>query len=482
MSVFMSAMTTNDRKTTNGALAHSTTNSNCLDFFYKAGGLRGDNATALLYFKKAFAENSELALRILLHLRDVRGGTGERGLFRGIFTELCNTETDIASSVLKMIPELGRWDDMIIAFGTPLQSEAETLWLNALVKDENALAAKWCPREKSKNPHVFRAMVKRLGISNSQFRKVLSMLSDTVEQKMCRGEWNAIDFSKLPSVASARYQKSFGRNATEKYGEYIENLSTGEATINAGAVYPYDVIKSIRNGNKQVASAQWDALPDYMDGTDERIMPVVDVSGSMDCSVGGSATNSLTCIDVAVSLGMYIAERNTGVFKNQFISFSGDPHFHAVSGVSLSDRYNSVIKSGEDYNTDINKVFTVMLDRAKRANLTQEDLPTKMLILSDMQFDVANRRGYMYGTKDDKSTLEDIKEHYIEAGYEMPQLVFWNLRSVGDSVPCKMGENGTALVSGCSPSILKSLLKGTLEPHTVMLDAVNIDRYKLDIF
>ncbi|CAL9994303.1 RNA-binding protein [Vibrio phage D479] len=478
MSNFMNAMQTNDARTENGAVTHSTSGTACLDWFFTAGALRRTPDEAVTLFSRAFGENQEVATRILMWARDVRGGAGERNVFRTVFAKLCNEKPDLARAVMFKVPALGRWDDLVVAFGTQVQADAEALWLNALVNERNGLAAKWTPREKSANGHVFKALAKAADIKNKQLRKILSMLSDTVEQKMCAREWDAIEFGKLPSVASARYQKAFGRNAQETYTQYIQGLEKGTEKINAGAVYPYDIVKSVNRGDARVADAQWKALPNYMEGSDERIMPIVDVSGSMQTPIN-AGTGSVTCKDVAMSLGIYIAERNEGIFQNQFISFSSDPHFHALKGATLHERLMNMDRSGENMSTDVNKVFRVLLQRAVQAGLSQEDLPTKMLILSDMEFDQAGA-GYWGGGQ--KTNLEVIKQEYARAGYEMPQLVFWNLRGRIGNVPVKSGEVGTALVSGCSPSILTNLLGGELEPVKIMMQAVGNERYDLEFF
>ncbi|AFN37532.1 hypothetical protein pp2_299 [Vibrio phage phi-pp2] len=476
MSAFMNAMTTNDSRTANGAVTHSTSGNECLNLFFGIAAMRGNDQSKTL-FGRAFAENPELATRILLWSRDVRGGAGERGTFRTLFTKLCNEQPDVARAVMSKIPELGRFDDLISAFGTSLEKDAITLWSNAIVNDKNGLAAKWFPRENSKNGHVFKRTIKSLGVTAKQWRKILALLSDTVEQKMCAQEWDAIDFGKLPSVASARYQQAFGRNASARYTSYIESLQKGEAKINAGALFPYDVVKSVSHGNASVANEQWKALPNYMEGSDERIIPVVDVSGSMSTPINaGTDRSGVTCKQVAMSLGIYVAERNEGIFKDQFISFSSDPHFHQLRGSSLKERLDNMNRSGEDMSTNIGKCFNVLLERAKRANLSQEEMPTKLLIMSDMEFDQANTGGGWYG-RGERANFDAIKAMYARAGYEMPQLVFWNIRGRLGNVPVKAGEAGTALVSGCSPSILTSLLGGELEPVKIMLKTVGVDRY-----
>lgn len=475
MSVFMSAMQTSDSRTTNGAVTHSTSGSECLNFFFTAGALRRNQGDAKQLFNRAFAENPGLAVRILLWARDIRGGAGERQTFRTIFQTMCHKNPEYAERIMMRIPELGRFDDLVVAFNTPMEEKAIALWVDAIVNQRNGLAAKWFPRERSKNGFVFKRVVSALDITPRKWRKVLSTMSDTVEQKMCAGLWDEIEFGKLPSVASARYQSAFGRNAFGRYSEYISGLQKGTEKINASAVYPYDVVKSTREGNALVANEQWKALPNYMEGNTELVIPVVDVSGSMDTGINGSgySRGSVTCKDVAMSLGVYIAERNEGIFKNQFISFSSDPHFHSLVGTNLTERLANMNRSGEDMSTNIQRCFEVILQRAVHNGLKQEDLPAKLLILSDMEFDQASRGGW----RSNETNFEAIRRGYAQAGYEMPQLVFWNIAGRQGNVPVKMNDKGVALVSGCSPSILTSLLSGELDPMKIMLKTVLNERY-----
>lgn len=462
MSAFMNAMKTNDALTENGAVTHSTSGQANVDFFFKVGALRGQDDKALKAYILGASENVDLATRILLYARDVRSGQGERSLFRTILKHLCQKNTELAARVLTKVPELGRWDDVHVAFGTALEGQAIAMILDALAKGDS-LCAKWTPRK----GEVYTKLWKAAELTPKQLRKILVSLSNTVEQKMCARKWDEIEFGKLPSLASSRYQKAFGRRAPEAYGNYIKALQKGEAKINAGAVYPYDIIKNLRNGNATVANEQWKALPNYMEGSDELIIPVVDVSGSMQSPANRSDYNGVSCKDVAISIGMYIAERNEGPFKNEFISFSSRPNFHKLTGATLRERYNNIDRSGEDMSTNLVGCFKTLLSRAKASGLSQSQMPTKLLIMSDMEF---NSCGC-------STNFSAITKEYELAGYTMPTLVFWNIQARGDNVPVKAGQKGVALVSGCSPVVVKSVLGKALTPEQVMLDTVMVERY-----
>jgi hypothetical protein len=292
---------------------------------------------------------------------------------------------------------------------------------------------------------------------------------------MCSKDWNSIDFGKLPSVASARYQKAFGKNAYESYSVYIASLVKGEAKINAGAVYPYDVTKSLNYGNASVANEQWKALPNYMEGTNDMILPVVDVSGSMSTPAGGSKT--VSCMDVAISLGLYISERNVGPFKDAFITFSSQPQLQVLSG-SLNDRYAQMARADWGMSTDLEATFKLILNQATKHKLSQDQMPNKILILSDMEFNAATGRGYGRESHWNPTAQQMIEKMYSNAGYRVPQIVFWNIQSRNGGVPVAFDAKGTALVSGFSPAIMKSLLGGDIEsPQQIMDKTILSERY-----
>jgi hypothetical protein len=299
---------------------------------------------------------------------------------------------------------------------------------------------------------------------------------------MCAQDWTGIVYPHVPSVAAGRYQKAFLKHDPKGYGEYKAKLVAGEAKINASVAYPYDVVRALRNGDKTVSNEQWKALPNYLEGSDENILPVVDVSGSMD-SV--RVAGSITALDVAVSLGLYVSERMGGVFKDQFITFSGAPEMLKLKG-SLSQRYDQMARSEWGMNTDVQAVFKLILNAAKAHKVDQKDMPTKILILSDMEFDQCvvagegKKSGYYStgGQAVSVSAMTMIEKEFAAAGYKLPQIVFWNLNGRAGNSPVTYNKVGTALVSGFSPSIVKSVLGGEeMTPISIMLKTVMVQRY-----
>lgn len=449
----------NETVTENNAVAFKSTLDKNVDLFFKAGASRRDNLSAL--FEAAYKENKEYATRIALWTRDVRGGAGERQQFRNFLASMINYDPAQAHRILTKIPEVGRFDDLMVFWNTELEVYAAAVWVQA-IRDGNGLAAKWAPRKDSKGAKPLR---KFAHMSEAKWRKFVVEKTEVVEQLMCANKWDEIDYEKIPSLASARYNAAFNRHDPLRREEFRQKLESGEAKVNAGAVYPYDLVRAA-NYDDRVATAQWNALPDYLEGTDERFLPVVDVSGSMGIKVSGD----ISAMDVSVSLGMYLAERNRGIFRDQIVTFSDRPDFVTIKGKTLNEKANFVRYIDWGMSTNIEAVFDKLLATAKRNNLVEADMPTKILILSDMQFNVCVKGGNTF--------YESFKEKYETAGYQLPQVVFWNIAGHDKgNVPVTYTTNGTALVSGFSPAIMKSLIGGNLNPMSVMLEAIMNDRY-----
>ena len=470
---FLDALRQEDMVTENGMATNSTSLNACVDLFFNIGAMRGQDKQRLIAtFSKAFNEDPKRAMKLLFWARDVRGGAGERQVFKDILVYLAENHDLVLKPNLHLISEYGRWDDLLSLAGTYLEKDAFTLISDALI-NENGLCAKWMPRKGA----VAEKLRKFTGMSPKQYRKSLVGLTSVVETKMCAKDWNSIDFGKLPSVASARYQKAFGKNAYESYSAYIASLVKGEAKINAGAVYPYDIITSLERGNATVANEQWKALPNYLEGANDMILPVVDVSGSMSSPAGGSKT--VTCMNVAISLGLYISERNEGPFKDAFITFSSKPQLQVLSG-SLNDRYTQMSDSDWGMSTDLEATFKLILDQATKHKLSQDKMPNKILILSDMEFNSATGGGGWRneGGKWTPTAQQMIEKMYNDAGYKIPQIVYWNIQSRNGGVPVAFDAKGTALVSGFSPAIMTSLLGGDIEsPQQIMDKTILSERY-----
>jgi len=475
MNTFVNAVVNQSARTENGMKARQSTANALTDLFFKIGAMRGQNVIPA--WTAARVQDAGLAARIALWARDIRGGAGERKIFRDILVDLANTDQIRASDVMRKVPELGRWDDLLVLVGTPMEEQAFFM-IQCALEDNMGLCAKWMPRQ---GP-VAAKLRNYLGWTPKFYRKRLVELTKVVETQMCAKDWDNINFNHVPSVASARYKKAFSRH-TEKYKEWASALVSKdpevakEVKVNAGAVYPYDVLRGMighyrsnyNQDNLNHILAQWEALPNYVG--DANVLPIVDVSGSMTSPAGGwKSKSNVTCLDVSVSLGLYLADKNKGKFKDTFLTFSGKPELLHLEG-NILDKAKQMVDSKWEMNTNLHAAIEKILQVAIEGNVPQEEMPQTLLILSDMQFDQCARY--------DDTAMQMIARKYADAGYSMPNIVFWNL-SAHDNVPAKFDDNGVALVSGFSPAIVKGVLAADLDnftPEAIMLKTIMSDRY-----
>ena len=470
MTTFVEAVQNQSARTENGMRARKSTANACVDLFFKIGASRGKDITK--DFVAAYVEDKDVAVRIAQWARDARGGSGERELYRQILKYLEKHDPAMAEKLLRKTPEIGRWDDIFVFTDKKLKWEAFTMLGNAL-REKNGLAAKWTPRQGPLAAEIRQ----HFGMSPKFYRKSLVELTNVVETQMCAGKWDEINHSHVPSLAASRYKKAFARHGT-KFAEYVAKLKAGDADVkvNAAAVYPYDILKGVASfhynlnfGQAELDHivAQWNALPNYVG--DASILPLVDVSGSMNTGIGGGKT---TAMDVAVSLGLYLADKNKGKFKDTFLTFSSKPELLHLKG-NVLQKTQQMVKSSWDMSTDLHKAMDKILSTAVAGKVPQEEMPQMLLILSDMQFNQCVHH--------DHSAMEMIAHKYEQAGYKVPAIVFWNLNAK-DNVPVKHDKSGVALVSGFSPAIVKSVLSTDMDqftPEGIMLRTVMVDRYAI---
>lgn len=461
MNKFVSGL--NETQTENGRKAYHSTTNFCLDLFYKIGGSRGKDITNA--FELALKENPATALKVLLWARDIRGGAGERENVRVQLKNLASKRVfsqPFAHQLCNALIEVGRYDDLKVFWGSIYEETAARVWFHD-IKEDNGLAAKWAPRKDKKGAKPLRKVAV---MTEGQWRKFVVARTEVVEQLMCAGKWDQIDYNKLPSVASSMYRKAYSTHDAERYVSYLNALTRGDKGVkaNAGAIYPYQAIK-----NGQLGEAQWKALPDYIGDSKESFLPIIDSSGSMWCSVG---TNT-SALDVAVSLGLYCAERNKSAFKDVVMTFAGNPQFKKLTGTTLARRVQEVSHMDWDMSTNIDKVYGKVLNHAIKHKVTNEDLPTKLLIVSDMQFNRCIR-----GT----GSLGEWRAKFENAGYDFPMIVFWQVNAREGSIPVTADARNVALVSGFSPSIMTSLLGGGTNPIEVMNDALSDPRYDVTAY
>lgn len=472
-------------RTFNNAKTNSTSGNYVLDFFNAAGNR---SVTLDREFDLAHGVDSKLAFRVALWTRDIRSGAGERQTFRNLLLHFEKHFQEELIALLPKIPELGRWDDIFIFTNPQVKKAALELIKSVLTLSsvdaagKVGLLAKWLPRKGSFADDVRR----HLNWNWRTYRKTIVAFSKTVEQQMCAKQWNEIVFDQVPSVASARYQKAFFRNCPEAYKAYREGLKkvkpdgTTERKINASSIFPYDVIKSVRSGVRDVAEAQWNALPNYLG--EDYILPLIDTSGSMTMwGYYGQRDNmpGVTPMDIALSIGLYVADKQTGPFQNAFLTFESRPKLQVLSG-DLASKVIQAERAPWGGSTNIEAAFDKILEIAKKANASEAEMPKVLLILSDMEFNQCIEGAHR---GQDTTAYESFRLKYERAGYKLPKVVFWAINGRSDNNPVKFLESGTALVSGFSPSIFKALLRANLEdytPYNVMLEALKNPLYDVE--
>ena len=479
----------NATRTENGAAALKSTGNKCLDLFGFGGGAKtdADIQRAVSMFASAYNESKETAMRMLFYFRDARGGQGRRALFRAILVWLANTHPNQVCANLDNIMEYGRGDDLLCLLDTPIMASV-TAWMYAKLRDDFAhmikgescsLLAKWMPSENASSKETrryARKLIAAFSWTPRWYRQCLSALRaylQIVEVYMSNGNWGAIDYSKVPGYATLKYTNAFNRHDMLRHNKYLQDLAVGKFTAKANTLYPHDITTKVGKMTDVVVDAMWKALPNYFEGRDESILCMVDTSGSM----SGEPYN------VAVALGLYCASKNRGPFGGMFLTFAERPSIVTIDqSLPLSRQLRSIncINAG---NTDIEAAFNLILQHALKNHCKQEDLPTKLVILSDMQFDEARGASgcwYRY-TKPRQTFMDEMKENFERNGYTMPSIVYWNLR---DS-RCGMyqatfdGEN-CCMVSGYSASLFDAVIKGTTYVEEVRSDGTRVMKQKLD--
>lgn len=483
MNTFMNNLTNaaNFGLTTNGALAHKSTTNYVYDLFAMGAAYRQrSDADCILLFKNALEANAELALKCLFYLSDCRGGQGERRFFRVCYTWLAKTYPQLAKKNMKAIPEYRRWDDVIYSLiDTPLRSEMLNFIKGQLNLDITSktpsLLGKWMPSENASSAETKRVaniIREDMGVSHKQYRKLLSTLRqriNIVERLMSENRWDEIEFDKIPSKAGLIYKNAFARRdiIAKKYETFAKSADT---KVNATTLYPYDVVKQARNAysstDRAMVEKYWNNLPDYLDGAPLKMLCVVDTSGSMTWSGRGSVTP----IDVALSLGMYCADRIGGPFKNHFITFSRNPQLVRFEGIDFCDKVNRAVRRNLCENTDLLKTFALLRNLCK--NSKPEDRPETLVVISDMQIDEGTS---LFRNKNYVLTeMESERLRWAAEGLKMPHLVYWNVNA-SDANILDMGPN-VSYVSGCSPVIFKQVLTGKTG-WDLCLAAITADRY-----
>lgn len=489
--------------TENGALTNASTDSKCLDLFANIGALRNNEPDDIINrFKAAYEEDPLIATKILFYARDIRGGIGERRTFRIIAKWLSKNHKEALINNLEFIPDYGRYDDLI-----DLMFESSSIIRDKvfhIIKDilytditnlrshkisDITLLAKWLPSVNTTNKEsVKRAktIAKMINISQKEYRKTLTKLRKAISiiENNLRTNDYTFDYSKQTSKSLYKYKNAFIRNDKERYEKFLSDVNENKVKINTSNITPYDIVNdiinkigyygygsvdehNIDNTLRLTLNTTWNNLKDYTNN--ENSLVIVDGSGSMYSGF------KCTPIAVAVSLGIYFATHNKGKFHNQFITFSSNPKTVTIpDNMDIVDMVKYALKFNDVSNTDLKKTFDIILNAAKQYNIPESEMPTKIFIISDMEFDMC-----INNNNQSVQNFEYIKNKYNEYGYTMPKIIFWNVDSRSDdNMPVKQNESGVILTSGYSTKLFELITSDDINPYKFMLSIINSDRYK----
>ncbi len=493
---------TNETLTENGAIAYRTTNSDLLDMFAVIGALRNRPSDDIVNkFTKAFAEDNLLAMKMLFYARNIRGGLGERRIFRILIKYMATYHTDVMRKNINLVPIFGRWDDLYSFVDTPLEDDAFKIIEDQLALDLAHLAmgkpisllAKWLKSTSKvavKTAKLGKLTAKKLKLSYKEYREILSRLRkqlNIVERNMSAKEWNRIVYGEVPSIAMKKYRKAFKEHDLVEFKEYIEKVKKGEEKINASTLYPYDLMEAgglyetggWRNSTyklpnwDEVIEEQWKALPNYVEG-ENNILVMVDTSGSM----------SGRPVCTSIGLGIYFAERNNGPWRNKFLTFASKPSFIELKGSNLKEKVTCIPDICD--NTNIEAAFELVLETAINNRLSQDDLPKAIVIISDMEFDEA-RGEYCYNDRErireharQNKLMDEIALKFQENGYIIPKVIYWNVDGRQDTYHAVTENKNVAMVSGQSASAFRSVLIALDDdPYDTMIKTLNDEMYDI---
>ena len=468
-------------RTENGAIALNTTGDKCLDFFSTVGSLReADDMRICSLFADAYSEDALLATKIAFYGRDIRGGLGERQTFRTIMRYMAEYHPEALRPNLDLIGVYGRYDDMYSLIGTPLEDDMwkamkkqfEEDMANLHADKAVSLLAKWIKTADASSKETRKLGIltaQKLGYPVYNFKRMVRALRKrigVIESLMSTGRWDEIEYSAVPSRAMMIYRNAFTKHDEDRYKAFIDKAVTGEEKINSSTLYPYDLIEKVfsqgwyRNIKEdKTIEAQWRQLPNYVEeGTNALV--IADTSGSM---FGRPMATS-------IGLAIYFAERNKGAYHNMWMSFSANPHIHMLAGETLAQKIRSLDMNDWMGNTDLKKAFELVLDIALENDVPQEEMPKSLIVISDMEIDFCGNREWSFYDK--------MAHKFRKNGYEIPNIIFWQVNSRHDIFHADSKRKGVQLASGQSTSVFKQILSCIgMTPTEAMLKTINSERY-----
>ena len=483
--------------TENGAVGYKKFGNTFVDFNFRISSYRNMDESAIMAdFFEMMNEDQILAMKMLFMARDVRGGLGERRLFKVIMKNLADTNPDLVKKVIPIIPEYGKWDDLFELFGTKCEKQMVSFVKDQINKDlisaskneSISILAKWMPSINTSNRNTVNMAYKfanEMKLTPRQYRKMLTNLRSILNLPETNLSANRIDKVVYPEVASKAHlnlKNVFLRKDADRYIAFLESTKRGETKINAATLAPYEVWNKYAGEQSyysrrsvkydETLEQLWKNLKSY--GNLENTLVVADGSGSMSVKLGKT---NITALDVAQSLAVYFGERCEGQYKNNFITFSERPQLVNFGDGTLKSKIDIVSKYTEVANTNIEAVFDLILTTAKSKNMSQEDLPKTIVVISDMEFDSATCSNR--GSRLNKTLFEGIQDKYAENGYQLPRLAFWNVNSRNLAVPIQINKMGVNLVSGFNQAAIKMVMSGNLDPFLAIKDMLDNKRYDL---
>ena len=504
----------NNRSVTeNGAVGYRTTQRPLLDLNFMVSSLRHRSEEEIVRnFLPAFYRNRKLAVKWLFFARDIQEGLGERRLFRACMKYLAESQPEIALAVMKLVPEYGRYDDLLVYLDTSLCEEACAFIGEQLRQDVAAmkqkkpvsLLAKWLPSNNTSSRESRKAaycIAKHLHMNAKEYRKTLSALRaylQVLETQISANEWEQVEYERVPAMAQLKYDNAFDRHDGERRWDYLEKVYLNEGKLNVKGLAPHEIVHKLMGGGRhhsceglkakdlRLAELMWQRMTEegYRNnwGLEDCIV-VADGSGSMYMTVSGSS--SLRAIEVCNALAIYFAGQLKGVFHDKAITFSGNPRFIDLEqGQNLKEKLEIMLAHNEVANTNIEAVFDMLLAMAVSNQVPAEELPKQVLLISDMEFDDATCPGWSYqaqtGTwkRFNKTLFEQIKEKYKEAGYTMPRIIFWNVCGRTNTIPMLNNANGVCLLSSFSQNAMKIAANRRItDPYLSLLHVLNGPRY-----
>lgn len=458
---------TNKTYTENGAVTNKSSLNHCLDFFALAASMRNSKEDAIKLFEKAFFEDKQTAIRILFWIRDVRGGQGEREIFKSCFNKLHDLDFDTYEKVLEYVPEYGRWDDIVNSKESPKVYCDKLVYIiksqlnKDLLSDTPSLLAKWLPSENASSK-VTREnainLASSLNMTPKQYRKTLSKLRKKIhllEQDMSSNNWNEIKYDKIPSQAFRKHISAFNRHDKDRFEQFLDDVHQNKKKLNTSTITTEEVFNTISKDVK-ASNVIWESLENVVP-EDLNAIVVADVSGSM----------SGRPMKICTSLALYFAERNKGEFANKFITFSEHPELVEVLGDTLEQKLRNIECADWENNTNLEAVFNLLLKAAK--NSRKEEIPRVIYIISDMEFD------YCVDNSND-TVFENARKQWNESGLELPTVVFWNVSARNIQTTATKFDKNVSLISGSNQSSFKLAFENKT-PVELMNETVNSERY-----